>query len=89
MRIIRRRYSLAVMNAINAQSPARYHQIASALPQASSSTLSETLHSLEAAGLIERRLESETAAQPTYVLNPSGARLLNRLRRLLGEVRGE
>ena len=89
MRIIRRRYSIAVMNAINSHAPARFHHIATALPTASSSTLSEMLHSLEAAGLIERRANTETDGQPTYLLNPSGARLLRRLRRLLGEVREE
>ena len=87
MRIIRRRYSIAVMNAINSHAPARFHQLTAALPTASSSTLSEMLHSLEAAGLIERRTNTETDGQPTYVLNPSGARLLRRLRRLLGELR--
>lgn len=89
MRIIRRRYSIAVLNAINSHTPARFHQIAAALPTASSSTLSEMLHSLEAAGLIERRATTETDGQPTYALNPSGARLLRRLRRLLGELREE
>lgn len=89
LRIIRRRYSLSVMNAIHSHAPARFHQIATALPRASSSTLAETLHSLEAAGLILRRAESETEGQPTYLLNPSGLRLLSRLRRLLGEVQAE
>lgn len=89
LRIIRRRYSLAVMNAIHSHSPARFHQIASALPKASSSTLAETLHSLEAAGLILRRAGREAFGQPSYQLNPSGTRLLSRLRRLLGEVQGE
>ena len=87
LRIIRRRYSLAVMNAIHAHAPARFNQIAASLPKASSSTLAETLHSLEAARLIDRRAETAMQAQPTYVLNPSGIRLLSRLRRLLGEIR--
>ncbi len=75
------------MQAIHANAPARFHQIASALPKASSSTLSDVLRSLEVAGLIERRAQTETQTQPTYRLNPSGVRLLRRLRRLLGEVR--
>ena len=90
LRIIRRRYSLAVMNAIHSHSPARFHQIATALPKASSSTLAEMLRSLEAANLIQRRSGgAETEGQPTYLLNASGARLLSRLRRLLGEVHGD
>ena len=75
------------MNAIHSQSPARFGQIATSLPKASSSTLAEMLRSLEAAGLVERRTDATTDGQPTYLLNPSGARLLNRLRRLLGEIR--
>ena len=87
LRILRRRYSLAVMNAIQSHAPARFGQLSAALPKASSSTLAEILRSLATAGLVERRTESETDGQPTYRLNPSGVRLLNRLRRLLGEVR--
>lgn len=77
------------MNAIHSHSPARFHQIATALPKASSSTLAEMLRSLEAANLIQRRSGAETEGQPTYLLNTSGARLLSRLRRLLGEVQGD
>ncbi len=89
LRIIRRRYSLAVMNAIHAHRPARYKTIAEALPGASSSTLADTLRALEAGLLISRRSGATPTLPPTYVLNPSGVRLLSRLRRLLGEVHGE
>lgn len=89
MRIIRRRYSLAVMNAIHANTPARFNQIAAALPAASTSTLAEMLRMLEVAALIQRRTVVASDGQPTYLLNPSGARLLSRLRRLLGEVQGD
>lgn len=89
LRIIRRRYSLAVMNAIHAHRPARYKTIAESLPGASSSTLSDTLRALEAGLLISRRPGDSPELPPTYVLNSSGIRLLSRLRRLLGEVQGE
>ncbi|MEO7137913.1 MAG: winged helix-turn-helix transcriptional regulator [Gemmatimonadales bacterium] len=87
LRIIRRRYSLAVMNAIHARGTARYHDVAAALPQASSSTLAETLHALDAAQLITRRdLSASGASLVVYAVTPSGTKLLSRLRNLLDEV---
>ena len=88
LRIIRRRYSLAVMNAIHSRGTVRYHDVAEVLPRASSSTLAETLRALEAAQLITRRdLSSEAVAPHTvYGVTPSGVKLLNRLRSLLDEV---
>lgn len=85
MRVIRRRYSLAVMNAIRAHSPARFRDLATALPQASTSTLTETLGALEAASLVAH----DTAESPptsTYRLTASGDKLVSRLRRLLEEL---
>jgi DNA-binding HxlR family transcriptional regulator len=86
LRVIRRRYSLAVMNAIQAHRPARYRDLAATLPAASSSTLVETLGALEAAQLIRRHM-SETPPLSSYELTGSGAKLLSRLRRLLQEIR--
>lgn len=87
LRVIRRRYSLAVMNAIHTHGTARYHDISDALPQASSSTLSETLTALEIAHLIGRHdLTRELAPHVEYTLTVSGAKLLSRLRSLLDEV---
>ena len=54
LRIIRRRYSLAVMNAVRSNERSRYHDIAEAVPGISSSTLAETLRALEAAQLLRR-----------------------------------
>ena len=87
LRIIRRRYSLAVMNAIYTRGTARFGDIAAALPQASSSTLAETLRALEAAQLLTRRdLSDEAGPHTVYGLTPSGVKLLSRLRALLDEV---
>ena len=87
LRIIRRRYALAVMNAIQTRGSVRYHDIAEALPQASSSTLAETLSALEVSQLVRRRDFSHHAAPHTvYDLTPSGMKLVSRLRSLLGEV---
>jgi len=85
LRIIRRRYSLAVMNAIHTHAKPRYHDIAEALPGISSSTLAETLRALEAAQLLHRRVNDQSPF-PTYALKPSGSKLLNRLRQLLDEL---
>lgn len=87
LRIIRRRYSLAVLRAIHARGVARYHDVADALPQASSSTLAETLRALAAAQLVRREDLGVTSPHTEYRLTHSGAKLLNRLRRLLGEIR--
>lgn len=86
LRVIRRRYSLVVMNAIHTRGRARYHDVAAALPTMSSSTLAETLHALVAARLLDRHPESEARPHLMYSLTESGAKLLNRLRRLLTEL---
>lgn len=85
LRVIRRRYSLALLNAIFLRQPARYRELSAILPQASSSTLVQTLGALEAAHLIVR-LTSEAIPTSSYVLTGSGAKLLNRLRPLLDDV---
>ena len=86
MRVIRRRYSLALMNAILLlQQPARFGQLATALPQASTSTLAETLAALEAAQLVAHHT-AEAAPTSTYTLTASGEKLLSRLRRLLDDI---
>ena len=86
LRIIRKRYSLLVLNAIYTRGSARYHEIAAALPRASSSTLAETLHALEAARLVDRDAGTSPAPYASYTLTTSGGLLLSRLRRLLDEV---
>ncbi|MEO6526645.1 MAG: helix-turn-helix domain-containing protein [Gemmatimonadaceae bacterium] len=86
LRIIRRRYSLAVMNAIHGRGRARYHDIATALPGMSSSTLAETLHALDTARLITRQQEADDRPALVYSLTESGVKLLSRLRQLLAEI---
>ncbi len=85
LRIIRRRYSLAVMNAIHQHPKPRYQALAEALPGVSSSTLAETLRALEAAQLL-RRDRDDDSSFATYALTDSGAKLLHRLRQLLHEL---
>lgn len=86
MRIIRRRYSLVVMNAIHGRGRVRYHDIADVLPTISSSTLSETLRALEAAHLLLREQQDAERPYMMYALTDSGVKLLYRLRQLLQEI---
>ncbi|MEO6446781.1 MAG: winged helix-turn-helix transcriptional regulator [Gemmatimonadaceae bacterium] len=87
LRVIRRRYSLAVLSAIHQRGTARYREIADAVSSASSSTLAETLQALECSQLISRRDLSRNAGPHTaYELTPSGLKLVSRLRPLLDEV---
>ena len=74
------------MNAIHSRGHARYQDLASALPAASSSTLAETLHALDAARLVNRHQFSEERPHVVYSLTESGAKLLSRLRQLLMEI---
>ncbi len=86
LRIIRRRYSLAVMNAIHHHPRPRYHDVASALSGISSSTLAETLRALEAAQLLRRERGEDESPFAIYALTDSGVKLLSRLRQLLEEL---
>ncbi len=84
LRILRRRYSLAVMRVIHGRPQAHYRHIAAGVPEVSSSTLAETLRALEAARLITRELDK--TGHPLYSLSASGTKLLGRLRGLLEDV---
>lgn len=86
LRIIRRRYSLAVMNAIHGHPKPRYHDIAGVLTGISSSTLAETLRALEVAHLLRRHQAEGGSPFATYALTDSGTKLLSRLRQLLDEL---
>ncbi|HVT40965.1 MAG TPA: winged helix-turn-helix transcriptional regulator [Gemmatimonadaceae bacterium] len=86
LRIIRRRYSLAVMNAIHSHPNPRYQKVADAFPGISSSTLAETLRVLEAAQLLRRQPGLDDSPFATYTLTDSGEKLLSRLRQLLTEL---
>ncbi|MGQ0764657.1 MAG: winged helix-turn-helix transcriptional regulator [Gemmatimonadota bacterium] len=87
LRIIRRRYSLSVLNVIRARGSVRYTEIAGALAGVSSSTLSETLLALETAQLVTRTdLSGEGAPHTNYGLTASGEKLVHKLRVLLEEI---
>ncbi len=86
MRIIRRRYSLAILNAVRSCGVARFHDVELALPTASTSTLAETIRALVEIQLLTREGTGESVPRSVYRLTPSGAKLLERLRRLLDDV---
>lgn len=89
LRVIRRRYALAVLNAIHVRGAPRYREIELALDGVSTSTLAETLHALEHARLIDRQASpADAPPHTTYRLTGSGAKLLSRFRQLLDEVHG-
>ena len=85
MKVIRRRYSLALMNAIHVNQPARFRELSAMLPQASTSTLTETLGALQAAHLVAH-VTADATPTSTYALTASGEKLLSRLRRLLDDI---
>lgn len=87
LQLIRRRYTLAVLNAIQARGGARFHEIEAALPNISTSTLSDTLRALAAAELLDRAEDPDSVPRTFYRVTASGSKLLNRLRRLLEDVR--
>ena len=84
LHVIRKRYSLSVLRVLHAHPRARYHDIAEAVTEASSSTLADTLRALEAARLLRR--EPGADGRPAYALTASGGKLIHRLRRLLEDV---
>ena len=73
------------MNAIHLHQPARFRELETLLPQASTSTLAETLGALQAAHLV-RHQTGDAIPVSTYSLTASGEKLLSRLRRLLDEL---
>ncbi len=85
LRVIRRRYSLALMNAIHLNQPARFRELSALLPQASTSTLAETLGALATAQLVAHHT-AEVIPTSSYSLTWSGEKLLSRLRRLLDDI---
>jgi DNA-binding HxlR family transcriptional regulator len=89
LRVVRRRYSLSVLNAVHTRGAARFHDLEAALDGISTSTLTETLNALLSARLLVRAATEEGSHRAPYSITPAGEKLLSRLRRLLDEVRGD
>lgn len=88
LRVVRRRYSLSVLNVVHARGSARFHDLEATLGGASTSTLTETLNALLAARLLSRAEPADGSHRAPYSITPAGEKLLRRLRRLLDEVQG-
>lgn len=73
------------MNAIRMHQPARFRDLEAFLPQASTSTLADTLAALQAAHLVEHHT-ADAVPTSRYALTESGNKLLSRFRRLLEDV---
>ncbi len=89
LRVIRRRYSLAVLNAVLARGGARFNDLETALDGVSTSTLADTLRALTAAQLLERTDRTDQQPRTFYTITPTGEKLVHRLRNLLDDVRPE
>lgn len=84
---IARKHALSVVNLLGSRGSARFSRIQDELPRIGSSTLSETLRSLEQVGLVEREVFPETPPRVEYSLSEAGQVLHRRLRSLLERVR--
>jgi DNA-binding HxlR family transcriptional regulator len=80
--VLGKRWSGLIL-ALLLQRPARFSELARAVPGLSERVLSERLQELVALGLVERRVEAGPPLATTYVLTPSGERFRPALRHLL------
>lgn len=73
--LIGRRWTGAIVATLMEGGALRFGQIAQAVPQLSDRMLTERLRELEARGVVERRMTSDTPARVTYALTDMGAGL--------------
>jgi len=82
-----RKYALQVFCAVGALDPARFGDLESAIPDASTSTLSDRLDEFEADGLIAREQYDEIPPRVEYELTDEGRELGERLAPLVEWLR--
>lgn len=70
------KWALLVMLVISENEPIRYNELGRKIPDISSRVLSGTLRSLEADGLINRKLYNEVPARVEYSLTDIGSSLI-------------
>lgn len=80
---VAKKYSMQVVSILGVEGPTRYGELETRLEVTSSSTLSDRLADLVAAGLIERRSFDEVPPRVEYSLTPRGRELEARLQPLL------
>ncbi len=70
------KWALLVLLVINENEPIRYNELGRKIPDISSRVLSGTLRTLEADGLVSRRLYNEVPARVDYSLTDTGHSLI-------------
>ena len=80
--LLGRRWTVAILATL-ARRPARFSELARAVPGMSERVMNERLQDLVEAGLVERRVTSGPPLTATYALAETGQRLAPALRRLV------
>ena len=86
MDVLSSRYTMQVVCIVDAHGSARFSQLESHLPDASTSTLSARLEALVDAGMLERSRYDEVPPRVEYELSRDGRRLARKTRSLLSWV---
>jgi DNA-binding HxlR family transcriptional regulator len=73
--LIGRRWTGAIVATLMEGGPLRFGEISQAVPQLSDRMLTERLRELEARGVVERRMSSDTPVRVTYALTDMGVGL--------------
>jgi DNA-binding HxlR family transcriptional regulator len=82
--LVGRRWTGAILYVLLHGGPMRFSEIAQAVPDLSDRLLSERMKELEARGIVERRVASESPMRVEYELTDKGRELAPALRELKG-----
>jgi len=82
--LVGRRWTGAILYVLLHGGPMRFSEIAHAVPDLSDRLLSERMKELEARGIVERRVASESPMRVEYELTEKGRELAPALRELKG-----
>jgi DNA-binding HxlR family transcriptional regulator len=80
--LIGKRWTGAIIVVLIEGGPLRFSEIAQAIPQLSDRLLSERMKELEARGIVERRVSSESPARVEYAVTDMGRELAPTLKQL-------
>ncbi|MFB6166215.1 MAG: winged helix-turn-helix transcriptional regulator [Haloarculaceae archaeon] len=83
MDLLGRKYAMDVVCIVGVHGRVRFGELEAHLPEASTSTISDRLDELEAAGLLEREQYDEIPPRVEYELTPDGMELAEHLEPLL------